>query len=98
MTILNDRMKLTTLFENESTVVYHGKLRMPLVLSNRQLFFAFHREKLEDGTFRIAASSKGCDDYRDSKASEKGKDVIGNLIINYFEAKPLPDGKGYAIK
>ena len=93
--ILNNRMTVVDLPEHQGQKMYHFKMNMPMILSNRSIITTFYNSE-KDGGRIIMNSSQGNEAQIAALADEIGSDVVATMIIGYWWFKPF-DG-GYEIQ
>ena len=60
---MNERLTSTRLKDDEGCKVYHLKMKMPMMISNRSIITCFYEHKDPDTGFRfVVHSSQGNDD------------------------------------
>lgn len=92
-TKMTQRMQPTLLEEDDECQFYHLQLNTPMILSNRSLFVAQYRVDHLDGSFTFVQSSKGNADLQEKYASMIGNNVVADMIIQYWHAKPHEIGE-----
>lgn len=89
---MNDRMSSTRLDDDEGCKVFHIKMNMPMMISNRSIVTCFYEHEDENGYRIVQHSSQGNDDILAAKRKEIGKDVVARMILTYMAAKPIEGG------
>ena len=96
--VLNNRMERHALPDDDGHKMWHLKINMPMILSNRSVITCFYREKTADGFDAIFHSSQGNEAQTEANAAAIGSDVIAINEITYTAWKPLEDGSGFELK
>ena len=82
--------------EEEDCMMYHMHITTPMVLSNRSLFVAQYRIEQPDGKgYTWIMSSRGNEALQEKYASRASRDVIANMIIQYWHAEATERGVCY---
>mmetsp|Transcript_21122 Transcript_21122/g.25998 ORF Transcript_21122/g.25998 Transcript_21122/m.25998 type:complete len:142 (-) Transcript_21122:243-668(-) len=81
---VNPKLSRTSLPEDEGHKVFHLKMKMPLIISNRSIVTTFYEVDREDGWKAVFHSSKGNEAIQEAQRSAIGKDVVANNVITYF--------------
>ena len=89
---LNAKMTPEYLADDEGCRVAHMRMKMPVMISNRSIITCFYRFTKEDGTNVLMHSSRGNEALVTANASKIGKDVVGNMHINYVSWKAYEGG------
>ena len=89
---LNPKVTVEQIGEDEGCKVYHLKMKMPLVISNRSLVTTFYRCESADGHNIIMNSSQGNESFVEARRDQIGRDVLATQHIGYISYKPYEGG------
>ena len=89
---INDKISYTALGEVEGNKLYHLKMKMPTLITNRSIITCFYKEECADGSTKIFHSSQGNEEQLAANAAAVGKDVIATVHIAYWHIKPYDGG------
>ena len=79
--------------DDEGCKVYHLRMRLPMMISNRSIVTTFYEHKDEATGFDIVVhSSRGNEEIVKDKKGYIGKDVIANSVITYMQGRPYEGG------
>ena len=91
----NKVVKVTKIDEDAGFMVVHQRWKMPFMLSNRSFFNTYyHIDGCEPGEYQFIVSGHGNEKYAIKHAACAGKDVIGEMNINYIGIRPARNYKG----
>ena len=80
--------------------LYHVKLKMPFVISNRSMIVCYGADMAEEesaGVVRVIGGSHNTDCVAASQKKQIGKNVLGFTKINYMEFTKRKEGTGYDV-
>ena len=86
------RLSSIALPDDQGCKMFHIKMKMPMMISNRSIITCFYEHELEDGTKLKFHSSQGNESAVEAQRAEIGKDVIGINEITWFSWKPYDGG------
>ena len=89
---LNSRMERTPLPDDEGHKIWHFKVNMPMVISNRSLITCYYHVELADGFTAVLHSSEGNEAQVAANTAEIGSNVIANNQITMTAYKPYDGG------
>lgn len=91
----NKMIKVKKIDEDAGFLVVHQRWKMPWMMSNRSFFNTYyHIDGCEPGEYQFIVSSYGNEEFVRKHAACAGKDVIGEMNINYIGIKPARNYRG----
>ena len=88
-------MKVKKVDEDAGFTIVHQRWKMPWMLSNRSFFNTYyHIDGCEPGEYQFIASGHGNEEFVRKHAALAGKDVIGEMNINYIGIRPARNYRG----
>lgn len=91
----NKMIKVRVIDEDAGFIVVHQRWKMPWMLSNRSFFNTYyHVDGCEPGEYQFITSGHGNEDFVRKHAACAGKDVIGEMNINYIGIRPARNFRG----
>mmetsp|Transcript_42010 Transcript_42010/g.55349 ORF Transcript_42010/g.55349 Transcript_42010/m.55349 type:complete len:124 (-) Transcript_42010:130-501(-) len=89
----HDRLDAFRLDDDEGCRVYHLKMKMPMMISNRSIITCFYEHYDAETDQRIVVhSSQGNEAVIADRQRDIGKDVIANSIVTYMAGTPYEGG------
>ncbi len=92
MCATNARCTREELPDDDGQKMWHLKMSMPMVISNRSVITTFYQNVDAEGWTSIFHSSQGNEAQTTAREAEIGSDVIANNIIVYTAFKPYEGG------
>ena len=92
-TKINSRMTMIPLADDQGCKMFHIKMSMPLVISNRSVVTCVYKmPDQENGTKVMFHSSQGNEAQVEALQEEIGSDVVANMILSYWKFVPIEGG------
>mmetsp|Transcript_13213 Transcript_13213/g.16792 ORF Transcript_13213/g.16792 Transcript_13213/m.16792 type:complete len:217 (-) Transcript_13213:107-757(-) len=92
MEALNNRLTREQLPEHEGHKMWHLKMSMPMIISNRSIITCIYQGETSDGYQAFFHSSQGNEEQATANAEAIGSDVIANNAITMTCYKPCEGG------
>ena len=89
---MNNRMTPEPMEDHQGHKMWHMKMTMPMIMSNRSLIACIYQADMADGWKAVFTSSQGNEAQTAAHAEAIGSDVIANNIINFVAYKPYDGG------
>ena len=70
--------------------IVHQRYEMPIMISNRSFFNTYyHIDGCEPGEYQFIVSGRGNERFAAKHAGVAGRDVIGQILINFISVRPI---------
>ena len=86
----NKKVKLTPIDSDGPFQIVHQRYTMPFMISTRSFFNTYyHIDGCEPGEYQHIASGRGNEEFIEKHKRLAGRDVIGNILINFISVRPV---------
>ena len=75
---INKRLEVYEIGEDQGCKVFHLRIKLPFIISDRSIITTVYYAETSDGTQLVLNCSEGNESFVASRQSQIGKDVLGN--------------------
>lgn len=86
----NKKVQISAIDTDGDFKIVHQRYEMPLMISNRSFFNTYyHMDGCEPGEYQFIVSGVGNEEFAKKHARVAGRDVIGQVDINFIGIRPI---------